>query len=240
MTAMLRKGGVSRFDRRNASELLQYLLELIKDETAAFAAMGINSVNETLKQINQHVASLHQVAKEKNFVEANNPYLIISSGNESEEISCSISYWSTAAEEANNLKPGTTLITENKGNRSINSTAVMIQPSVGGRKKLSSQDKILEYRSALLTRGRIVTIADIRAFGMNHFKNTIIGIEVQKGTKKEVSLKGGFSRTIDVYLLRKKDLDNMKEEEWTYLCESFLLKLKNASANIYPYRLFEK
>ena len=241
MTAMLRKGGVSRFDRRNASELLQYLLELIKDETAAFAAMGINSVNETLKQINQHVASLHQVAKEKNFTEANNPYLIISSGNETSEINCTISYWSTAAEEANNLKPGTIMTEENKGNRSMNPTAVMIQTSVGGRKKLSSQDKILEYRSALLTRGRIVTVADIRAFGMNHFKNTITGIEVKKGTKKEVSLKGGFSRTIDIFLIRNKEnAVAVEESEWNYLCDSFSLKLKNASANIYPYRLFEK
>lgn len=241
MTAMLRKGGVSRFDRRNASELLQYLLELIKDETAAFAAMGINSVNETLKQINQHVASLHQVAKEKNFTEANNPYLIISSGNETSEINCTISYWSTAAEEANNLRPGTIMTEENKGNRSMNPTAVMIQTSVGGRRKLSSQDKILEYRSALLTRGRIVTVADIRAFGMNHFKNTIMGIEVKKGTKKEVSLKGGFSRTIDVFLIRNKEnAVAIEESEWNYLCDSFSLKLKNASANIYPYRLFEK
>ena len=241
MTAMLRKGGVSRFDRRNASELLQYLLELIKDETAAFAGMGINSVNETLKQINQNVASLHQVAKEKNFIQANNPYLIISSGNENTEINCSISYWSTAAEEANNIKPATVMTEEGKGNRSLNPTAVMIQTSVGGRKKLSPQDKILEYRSALLTRGRIVTVADIRAFGMNHFKSTITGIEVNKGTKKEVSLKGGFSRTIDVFLIRNKENANIIEDsEWNYLCESFSLKLKNASANIYPYRLFEK
>jgi hypothetical protein len=241
MTALLRKGGVSRFDRRNASELLQYLLELIKDETAAFAGMGGNSATEVLKQINQNVASLHQIAKEKNFTQTNNPYLIISSGNPDIDIQNTISYWSTTAEEANSLKPATILTLHNSGDGVLNNTAVMIQPSVGGRKKLSSQDKILEYRNALLTRGRIVTVADIKAFGMNHFKNLVLGIEVQKGTKKEVSLKGGFSRTIDISLIKNKEqMDNINPSEWEYLCESFLLKLKNASANIYPYRLFEK
>lgn len=241
MTAILRRGGISRFDSRDASELLQYLLELIKDETAAFAGMGINSINETLKQINQNVAALHQVAKEKNFIQANNPYLIISAGNEREEIKCSISYWSTAAEEANNLKPATVLVEDKAGNAVLKPNAVMIKTSVGGRKKLSSHDKILEYRNSLLTRGRIVTIADIKALGMNHFKNTIIDIEVKKGTKKEVSLKGGFSRTIDVFLIRdKENIDNMTDAEWSYLCDSFSLKLTNSSANIYPYRLFEK
>ncbi len=239
VSALLRRGGVSRFDQRNASELLQYLLELIKDETYAFAGMGGDSSVETLRELNQNVASLHQTAKEKNFVQSTNPYLIISTGNPDTNFRCFISYWSTAAEEANNLKPATVCIQE--GSEILNNTAVMIQASFGGRKKLSSQDKILEYRNALLTRGRVVTIADIKAFGMNHFKNMILGIEVQKGTKKEVSLKGGFSRTIDIFLIKNNEQTEMiNSSEWEYLRESFLLKLKDSSSNIYPYRLFEK
>lgn len=241
VSVLLRKGGVSRFDQRNASELLQYLLELIKDETAAFAGMGGDSATETLREINQNVASLHQTAKEKSFTQTNNPYLIVSTGNPETDFQCMISFWSTEAEEANNLKPATVFTLEGGGDGALNNTAVMVQASFGGRKKLSSQDKVLEYRNALLTRGRVVTVADIKAFGMNHFKNLVTGIEVQKGTKKEISLKGGFSRTIDVFLLKNTELiEKISPSEWAYLCESFLLKLKSASANIYPYRLFEK
>lgn len=240
MTAVLRNGGVSRFDRRSASELLQYLLELIKDETAAFAGMGANAATEVLRQINQNVASLHQIAREKNFIQTNNPYLVISSGNAETETRCMISYWSTTSEEANNLKPASVLIAEGNGKSVLKEKAVMIRTSVGGRKKLSPQDKILEYRNSLLTRGRIVTVADIRTFGMNHFKNLITEVEVRKGTKKEVSLKGGFSRTVDIFLTRNKDVVEIQDPEWNYLIESFLLKLQSMSANIYPYRVFEK
>ncbi|MCY0970737.1 type VI secretion system baseplate subunit TssF [Chryseobacterium wangxinyae] len=237
-SAVLRKGGVSRFDQRGASELLQYLLELIKDETAAFSGIGGDSATETLRQINQNVAALHQLAKEKSFAQANNPYLVITSDSETV---CNISYWLTHAEEGNDIKPATTLTVEGSDSAILDKTAVMMKPSAGGRKSLSPQDKILEYRNSLLTRGRIVTVADIRIFGLNHFKNTIKDIEVSKGTKKEVSLKGGFSRTIDVFLIRNTDLkETIKDSEWEYLCESFLLKLKKASANIYPYRIFEK
>lgn len=240
MTAVLRNGGVSRFDRRNASELLQYLLELIKDETAAFAGIGANAATEVLRQINQNVASLHQIAREKNFIQTNNPYLVISSGNTDTETRCTISYWSTTSEEANNMKPGSVLTAESNGKSILKEKAVMIRTSVGGRKKLSPQDKILEYRNSLLTRGRIVTVADIRAFGMNHFKNLITEVEVRKGTKKEVSLKGGFSRTVDIFLTRNKDVVKIQDSEWNYLIDSFLLKLQSRSANIYPYRVFEK
>lgn len=241
ISAVLRKGGISRFDQRSASELLQYMLELIKDETAAFAGIGGDSAKETLRQISQNIAALHQLAKEKSFSQTNNPYLIINADSQNKEIACNISYWITLAEEGNDLRPGTILSVEGSENSVLNNSVVMLKASVGGRKSLSSQDKILEYRNSLLTRGRIVTVADIRAFGMSHFKNTIKNIEVKKGTKKEVSLKGGFSRTIDVYLMKNTEsAAHLIESEWEYLCESFLLKLKEKSANIYPYRIFEK
>lgn len=240
LIAVLRKGGVSRFDRRSASELLQYLLELIKDETAAFAGMGVNSVSDILRQINQNVASLHQLAKEKNFTQTNNPYLIISSGNPGTDLQCQISYWSTSAQDGNEIRQMTRLTAAGPENGLFENSALAIRTSVGGKKKLSPQDKILEYRNALLTRGRIVTVADIRVFAMNHFKELIKDVEVRKGTQKEVSLKGGFSRTVDIFLVRNNEnTGNIRKEEWEYLCDSFLLNLKNASANIYPYRLFE-
>ena len=241
ISAVLRKGGVSRFDQRGASELLQYLLELIKDETAAFSGIGGDSAKETLRQINQNVAALHQLAKEKSFAQANNPYLVITADSQDSEVACNISYWLTHADEGNDIKPATVLTVEGSHAVALDKTAVVIKASTGGRKSLSPKDKILEYRNSLLTRGRVVTVADIKVFGLNHFKNTINNIEVSKGTKKEVSLKGGFSRTIDVFLVRNPELrESIKDSEWEYLCESFLLKLKNVSANIYPYRIFEK
>jgi len=83
-------------------------------------------------------------------------------------------------------------------------------------------------------------LADIETFGSSHFKSAITTIEVTKGTKKEVSTTQGFSRTIDIYLTKNNTTQNISPEEWEYLKESFMLKLKNASANMYPYRLFER
>lgn len=239
-TAVLRKGGISRFDQRNASELLQYLLELVKDETAAFSGIGGDVVVERLRQINQSVAALHQLTKEKNFTQASNPYLIVNSDDADKDVACEISFWSTLADEGNNIKPATSLTVEGLQTTAMDKTAVMLKSSVGGRKSQSAQDKILELRNSLLTRGRIVTVADIRTFGLNHFKRTVTDIQVRKGTKKEVSLKGGFARTIDVFLYRTTaNGESVDEAEWSFLRESFLLKLKKASANIYPYRIFD-
>lgn len=238
ITAVLRRGGVARFDQRNASELLQYLLELIKDETAAFSSIGGDVVRETLRSIHQNVAALEQLSKEKNFTQTHNPYIILSSS-QGNALSCDISYWVTAGELGNELKSGTPLEIDNANVTSAVSNMVMIKPSMGGRKGLSVQEKILEYRSAMLSRGRIVTSADIKSFAQKHFKQTITAIEVKKGTKKEVSNKGGFSRTIDIYLTKNPE-HSISEMEWKYLCEQFLHYIEKNSANVLPYRVRER
>lgn len=237
--AVLRTGGVSRFDSRSASELLQGVLDLLKDESSSFAGLGKDFMNSSLVEINQLLASVEQQAKENSFSKNNDPYLMIKPKiNGSKDESFKIAYWSTCAEEGNDIKAGTVL--ESKGDLSfVSKEGVLVTNTVGGMNKQNNKDRILAYRNALLTRGRIVTIADIKAFGFNHFKSSITHIKVEKGTRKEISIKAGFSRTVDIYLkINTAEKENLSAAEWEYLCESFMKNLKNRSSNVFPYRLF--
>ena len=237
--AVVRRGGVARLDNREATELLQYLLEVIKNEAAAFAAVGGDYTKDVLKEIFQHIASLEQRKDKQGIVKDNNTYLIISTTKSEEQNNCEVAFWHTTGAEGNGLRAGTKCSPPTQTSF-FTAPATMLKTSIGGRNRLTSEEKLLELRSALLSRGRIVTIADIETFGMSHFKSAITAIEVTKGTKKEVSTTQGFSRTIDIYLTKSDTVKNMEREEWDYLKESFMLKLKNASANMYPYRLFER
>jgi len=239
IVAVVRRGGVARLDNREATELLQYLLEVIKNEAAAFAAIGGNYTKDVLKEIFQHIASLEQRKDKQGIVKDNNTYLIISTTKSEEQNNCEVAFWHTSGAEGNGLRAGTKCSPPTQTSY-FTAPATILKTSVGGRNRLTSEEKLLELRSALLSRGRIVTIADIEAFGMSHFKSAITAIEVTKGTKKEVSTTQGFSRTIDIYLTKNNTTQNISPEEWEYLKESFMLKLKSASANMYPYRLFEK
>ena len=236
---VLRRGGVARFDERSALDHLQHTLRLIRDETASFSAIGNDfAIDAELRQIGQNLASIYQNIKKRSLSLNTNPFLIISSMNKELDMSFTFSYWHTAGEEGNDIKTGVSLECD-KSNKTAIKSAITVKPSLGGKRGLSTADKILEYRNALLSRGRIVTIADVKTFAKSHFKHTIKGLEVQKGTKKEVSLKGGFKRTIDIYLNKNKEVD-INATEWEYLKDSFLIKLEKASTNIYPYRIFEK
>jgi hypothetical protein len=237
--AVLRTGGVSRFDSRSASELLQNVLDLLKDESSAFSGLGKDFMNSSLVQINQLLLSVEQQAKESNFSKNNDPYLMIKPKNdETVGKTFAISYWSTCAEEGNDIKAGTIL--ESKDDLFfISQTVTLMTNTVGGLNKQNNKDRILAYRNALLTRGRIVTFADIKAFGFNHFKNSILDIRIDKGTRKEISVKAGFSRTVDIYIkTNSEERQYLSASEWEYLCDTFLKKLKNRSSNVFPYRMF--
>lgn len=237
--AVLRTGGVSRFDSRSASELLQNVLDLLKDESSSFAGLGKDFMSSSLVEINQLLASVEQQAKEKSFSKNNDPYLMIKpKTDESEGKSFEISFWSTCAEEGNDIKAGTVL--ESLDDLFfVSKQAILINNTVGGTNKQNNKDRILAYRNALLTRGRIVTFADIKAFGFNHFKSSITDIKIEKGTRKEISVKAGFSRTVDIYIkINQEEKQHLSNSEWEYLCDSFMKQLKNRSSNVFPYRLF--
>lgn len=67
-------------------------------------------MNSSLVEINQLLASVEQQAKESNFSKNNDPYLMIKpKADESIGKSFKISYWSTCADEGNDIKAGTIL-----------------------------------------------------------------------------------------------------------------------------------
>lgn len=237
--ATLRTNGVMRFDERNASELIQYLLELLKDESASFSVVGGDFMKKTIEEVNQLIAVLEQQTKEKLFIKSSSPYVIVkpkkSTGNRNDTLY--VNFWSTCGEDANGLKPGTKIVPPSGTDFQQNST-YLVTPTVGGKTRLSIQEKIYSYRSALLSHGRIVTSADIKAFTLDHFRNLISRVEVNKGTKKDVALKSGFVRTIDISITKNVLNDQeLLDSEWEYLCESYKSKLVHASSNVYPYRL---
>jgi hypothetical protein len=237
--AVLRTAGVSRFDSRSASELLQNVLDLLKDESSSFSGLGKDFMNSSLVEINQLLASVEQQAKESSFSKNNDPYLMIKPKvDESIGKSFAINYWSTCAEEGNDIKAGTVL--ESKDDLSfVSKEVILVTNTVGGMNKQNNKDRILAYRNALLTRGRIVTFADIKAFGFSHFRSCITDVKIEKGTRKEISVKAGFSRTVDIWItINTLEKEHLSITEWDYLCESFMKNLKNRSSNVFPYRLF--
>ena len=96
--AYLRYGGVSRFDERDASELLNYTLDLLKEDSVAFSAMNDDFINANLKDLKKIVSRIEQQIEVKNFQKNKIPYLIINKNSvqKNKDTLVFASYWTTA------------------------------------------------------------------------------------------------------------------------------------------------
>ncbi len=234
---ILRQGGVGRFDSRNAIEILNYLLELLRDENAAFAILGTEMVSSNLREMNQIIARIEQRLTETNAQKENISYIMLRA--QPNEGTVFIEFWSTDGSQANNIKPGTALNIYS-GSDIRKESVRFLTATVGGRDRMDTEDRLNAYRKALLSKDRVVTAEDIRALCFEHFGKNLDKAEVKKGIATGVTADTGFIRTIDIHVQLSKKAVQFSEEELKFLKEDLMVKLKESSMNILPFRIFIK
>lgn len=236
-TYSLRTKGVQRFDSRNATEHLNYIIELLRDESSAFAAFGQEFIASNVRDLNQTISLIEQRVKQNQKDIFNLPsYLFVRPREEGENIT--VEFWSTNGSSANNIRPGSK-IDRYKGIPIVTESLQLLTHTTGGRDKLSQNEELNVYRDALLTRGRIVTNEDIRSFCFHYLGEKITDIEVRKGVAISKNPNEGLINTLDVYI-EKSEQNNFVAEEWNLILSDLEMKLQKNSINFANYRLFLK
>jgi hypothetical protein len=232
---IVRHGGVGRFDSRNAVEILNYLIELLRDEKAAFTLLGSDMVSSNLRELNQVIARLEQRLSDSVVQKESISYLLINSLPSDETVY--IEFWTTNGTMANNIKPGTSLVVFS-GSDFRQETIKFITSTKGGREKMDTEDGLNAYRSALLSKDRVVTAEDIKALCYEHFGKMIENVAVTKGLSVGITADTGLTRTIDITVSLLKQSTALTQEDLTFLKEDLKIKLEEKSMNILPYRVF--
>jgi hypothetical protein len=230
---VIRQGGIARFDSRDARKTLEHLIDLIRDEAAAFAMKGAELISFELKQLDQILARLQQRIDMSGITSDLISYLIIHSETDYERMN--VQFWSVAGEQANNIRPGARLMTYRGTDLDDRSITLMTQ-TVGGKHSLSNDEKLNMLRRSLLSKGRIVTSEDIRVLCFELFGTGLTRVEVKKGVMFEDKPGKGYTRTLDVCLQLNRD-DGLSEEDIWYKTESLKVRLEQESLNLLPYRI---
>jgi hypothetical protein len=236
---LMRNGGVGRFDQRDAASIVDYLLQLLRDESSAFSALGNDFMNSELKQLQQVMNKLEQRLFSRQLHTGQIPYLVIRNNKKLNWHNLLIRYWSTNGVEGNNIKAGTNLQLY-KGGALNNNQALLVTTTQGGRNKLSTTETVLAYKSAVLSKDRIITNEDIKAFCHYQLGERVKKIEVRKGVMIHPDPKQGFSKTIDVTIeIIKKSYDEMLEKgELVFWTDNLKVLLEEKSTALMPYRIF--
>jgi hypothetical protein len=207
-TYTLRTGGLERFDSRNGREMILYLVELLRSESAAFSVYGQDFIAGTLKEINQFIALLEQRINLKISEALETPNYIIVSPAKGKDLMF-VEYWTTNAELANNIRQGTKLH-QLSGAAVRSDSLLLLTSTLGGKEKLQTSEKLAAFKYGLLTHDRLVTVEDIRSFCFHELGSRLSNVAVQRGFVVSDNMKEGIKRTIDVIMTPQKRTTKVK------------------------------
>lgn len=236
-TYTLRNGGVERFDGRSARELISYLLELLRSESAAFSAYGYDFIAGTLKEMNQKISLMEQKTKGSGNNATEMPNYIIVKPFEGQDMMYA-EYWTTLAEAANNLRAGTKMQLA-KGVKVKQDSVTLMTTTTGGKNRLRPEERLNAFRYGIMTRNRIITKEDIRNFCFYELGSRINNVDIERGFEMSTNDKEAFRRTIDI-IITPSETETLQSVEWLQLCEQLRIKLQARSGISNNYRVLIK
>jgi len=191
----VRKGGMERFNNRNAVDMISNVLELTRDEIAAFSLLNRDNVKAMLSEMSDKMKSMVQkVNNAKRNIRQELNYVIMEPVDKTDHTYAS--FWITHCTFANHLRPGTEL-----SNQLKSQSLVLLTESIGGAEEQKGSDSIQAYKYALTTRDKIISLEDVKNYCRMVLKDELKDVRVKRGTMISNKPKEGFVRTVEVEII---------------------------------------
>lgn len=196
----IRKGGMERFNERNALEMISNVLELTRDEVSAFGVLERDKVVEALKEMTSQMRVLDQkvVNAERSVIQDIN-YVIVNPYENIEHLRAI--YWVTHCSLANNIRYGTVLTQPKITDVTVNQFVRLLTPTTGGTEEQKGTNAIQAYKYALTTRDKLISMEDIKNFCYMELRNDVRLVTTKRGTIISDKPKEGFVKTIEIEIV---------------------------------------
>lgn len=196
----VRKGGLERFNERNAVEMISNVLEVTRDEVSAFGVLERDKVIDTLRNITMQMKELEQkISNTEKGVIQETTYAIVNPYEKIDNLHAG--YWITQSQWANNIRSGTSLAQSKMTSVKFHKSIKLLTVTGDGNEGRKGTDAIQAYKYALTTRDKLISIEDIKSFCNLTFKKDTKSIVVKRGTIISDKPKEGFIRTIEVEIV---------------------------------------
>lgn len=226
----VRKGGMERFTSRNATDLMAHMMELLRDEVAAFAIINRDKVKDVLGEISEKMKVLMkkvEVANRELREDIN--YVIIEPLENAAHTYAT--FWVSHCGLANNIRPGTDLYSQKRLQH-----ITLITETTGGEEEQKQSDTILAYQYALTTRDKIISAEDVKNYCRMVLKNSLKSIDVKRGIVISDKPKEGFIRTVDVSIVIQ-DYSFYGSKYWNNMQEVLRNNIRSKAIDGVEYRV---
>jgi hypothetical protein len=227
----IRHEATGRFDERDAALLLKHVLDEVREEKQAFTAMDVTSTTADLRMIEQ---SIERIERRMSGQSTANDRTYLSMRPFTARETAHVHYWSCAGEAANTIARSGQLQCKNPGT-SFNGVARFVTTVKGAREGRSLKERIQQYRSIVLGRGRIVTRRDIMEHCRMLCGDRLKDVAVREGVMMSPAPMQGLVRCLDVELKFDPGLKDL--EEIGYLRERVRTDLDRVSSLSIPLRI---
>ncbi|WP_018620701.1 type VI secretion system baseplate subunit TssF [Spirosoma luteum] len=225
--------GVSRFDDRDSRQTLINLQDLLRNESAAFAALGEDFLSSIIRELNQTLARLEAKVDQKTRKRDSIPYLVIKPQKPGETVF--VEYWTCDGEAANRLPVGSRL-SPYADSSLRKEAAFLLTATTGGRERPKEAEKITQYKQALLTRNRIVTLEDVRAVCQTELGQHIRSMQVERAFRIDPAPANGFQRCIRVSL-EPSATSTYTPADWQQQATLLERNLESQSVGMLPFQV---
>ncbi|WP_313376260.1 type VI secretion system baseplate subunit TssF [Chishuiella sp.] len=226
----VRKGGMERFNERNAVDLLSNVMELLRDEVAAFSIYNRDQVKDVLGEISLKMKGLmiktDQVNRE---LKDDVNYVIIEPVENSGHTYAT--FWITNCDMANSLRPSTELKSHEE-----KQMITLLTETTGGFEAQKRSDNILAYKYALTTRDKIISKEDVKNYCKMELRDEVKKINVKRGTMISDRPKEGFIRTVDIEII-PQDYSFYGQKYWDNIAEVLKNNIKLKAIDGIEYRV---
>lgn len=224
-TYTVRTGDLERFDSRNAAEYLNSLVELLRDESRAFAAFGQEFMPMAIKELNQNIGLIEQKIRQNlRLLQTSPSYLLINPLQEGDTIF--VQFWTCNGDAGNGIRSGSHMDLYEGASFRKDGLVLMTQ-TTGGMDKLKNTEVLTAFKSVLLSRNRIVTAMDVKNFCAAYLQKPHLDIQVVAGVGLSPMPNQGLMPVIDVHIRSGKE--GYSQQEWERLKIELVSELEQGS-----------
>jgi hypothetical protein len=232
--ALIRSTGVGKTDSREVREIINSLMEAIRDESAFFSELNNEFIQGRLREISQILARLEDQVDRAKDNQASYQYILLRPHKAGEQLT--INYWTTDGPDAHTVKAGTSITPMNHAVISPKQ-CFLLTNMLGGKSGVTEAEKKTLLRQQLHSRGKVVSAEDVKLMSLQVFGNRLKHVEVSKGVQIGAGKGDGFSRTIDVSLTLNGDTGGEAMAEIDYLRSELEYALEKNASPVYPFRV---
>jgi len=230
----VRVGDLERFDSRNAAEYINYLMELLRDESRAFAAFGQDFMASAIKDLNQNIGLIEQKIRQNlHLLQTTPTYLLINPLEDGDTIF--VQFWTCAGEAGNGVRSGSQMDLY-EGSSFAKQSLVLMTQSTGGMDKLKNTEILTAFKSVLLSRNRLVTSMDIKNYCTAYLHGKARNVKVEKGVAISPMPDQGLIPVVSV-TVTANDSSMVSPEDWERIKVELVAELENQSTNQVNYQI---